>query len=252
MLKMFPSSWSILRDGSKLALRHPWISLAICILGTGLGGLAPLLMVRGGLGDNLAIESLLFFVAVLPLDMYFLPRLVLRLDAETLGHAKNPGNVGDAWKEAFEARWLHAFGAKVLLGIAAGLGILMFILPGFAVLFCFGWAPTRVLLRGESLREACLGSLDLMRRLWPLAVSRVLLVLLIGMTVSGSVQYAIGAYHPLTSPKAELLSPLFWGEQFLGTIVSVWTATSLLALYQKLESFSDEMSLMSSMSSSEK
>lgn len=143
---MFPSPLSLLWDGSKLALRHPWISLAICILGTGLSGLAPLLMVRGGLGDNPAIENLLLFVALLPLDMYFLPRLVLRLDAETLGHPKNPV---DGWKEAFEARWLRAFGAKVLLGVAAGLGILMFILPGLAVLFCFGWAPMRVLLRGE-------------------------------------------------------------------------------------------------------
>ena len=243
---MFPSPLSLLWDGSKLALRHPWISLAICILGTGLGGLAPLLMVRGGLGDNPAIESLLFFVALLPLDFYFLPRLALRLDAETLGHPKNPI---DGWREAFEVRWLRAFGAKVLLGMAAGLGILLFILPGLVVLFCFGWAPMRVLLRGESIREACIGSLDLMRRLWPLAVSRALLVLLIGMTISGSMQYAIGAFHPLTDPKSELLSPLFWGEQFLGSMVSVWTATSLLALYQRLESFSDEMP---SASSSEK
>lgn len=240
---MFPSPLSLLWDGSKLALRHPWISLAICILGTGLSGLAPLLMVRGGLGDNPAIESLLLFVALLPLDMYFLPRLVLRLDAETLGHPKNPV---DAWKEAFEARWLRAFGAKVLLGVAAGLGILMFILPGLAVLFCFGWAPMRVLLRGESIREAYIGSLDLMRRLWPLAVSRTLLVLLVGIALSGSVQYAIETFHPLADPKSELLSPLFWGKQLLGSMVSVWTTTSLLALYQRLESFSDETSSTSS------
>ena len=205
-----------------------------------------MLMVRGGLGDNPTIESLLFFVALLPLDLYFLPRLALRLDAETLGHSKNRV---DGWKVAFEARWLRAFGAKVLLGVAAGLGILIFILPGLVVLFCFGWAPTRVLLRGESIREACIGSLDLMRRLWPLAVSRVLLVLLVGMALSGSMQYAIETFQPLAGPKAELLSPLFWGVQFLGSMVSVWTATSLLVLYQRLESFSDEMS---SMSSSEK
>ena len=243
---MFPSPWSLLLDGTKLALRHPWISLAICILGTALGGLAPLLMVRGGLGDNPAIESLLFFVAMLPLDFYFLPRLALRLDAETLGHPKNPG---DGWKEAFEARWLRAFGTKVLLGLAAGLGILLFILPGFVVLFCFGWAPTRVLLRGESIREACAGSLDLMRHLWPLAVSRALLVLVVGMALSGSMQYAIEAFHPLTGPESELVSPLFWCEQFLGSAVSVWTVTNLLVLYQKLESFPGEMS---SKSSSEK
>ena len=243
---LFPSPWSLLREGLKLALRHPWTSLAICILGTGLGGLAPLLIVRGGLGDNPAIESLLFFVALLPLDFYFLPRLALRLDAETLDHPNNPLT---GWKEAFETRWLRAFGAKVLLGVAAGLGILFFILPGLAVLFCFGWTPTRVLLRGESIREACIGSLDLMRRLWPLALSRVLLVLLVGMTLSGSVQYAVETLHPLANPKAELLSPLFWGEQFLGSMVSIWTTTTLLVLYQSLESFSGGMS---STSSSEK
>ncbi len=240
---MFPSPLSLLWDGFKLALRHPWISFSICMLGMGLGGLAPFLMVRGGLGDNPAIESLLFFVAVLPLDMYLLPRLMLRLDAETLGH---PNNSVEAWKEAFEARWLRAFGAKLLLGVAAGLGILIFILPGLAVLFCFGWAPTRVLLRGESIREACIGSLELMRRFWPLAVSRALLVLLVGMTISGSVQYAIGSLHPLTNPKAELLSPLFWGEQFLGTMVSLWTAASLLVLYQSLESVSSDLDMASS------
>ncbi len=205
--------------------------------------MAPLLMVRGGLGDNPAFESLFFFVAVLPLDLYFLPRLLLRLDAETLGHPKNPE---DGWKEAFEVRWLRAFGAKVLLGLMAGLGILMCILPGLAVLFFFGWAPTRVLLRGEGIKEACMGSLELMRRLWPLAVSRVLLVLLVGLTISGSAQYAIQTFHPLLSPREELLSPLFWGEQFLGTMVSVWTAASLLVLYQKLESFSAELSVASS------
>lgn len=243
---MFPSPWSLLRDGTKLALRHPRISLAICTLGTVLGGLAPLLMLRGGFGDNPAIESLLIFVALLPLDFYFLPRLALRLDAETLGHPKNPV---DGWKEAFEARWLRAFGAKVLLGLTAGLGILLFILPGLVVLFCFGWAPTRVLLRGETIREACTGSLDLMRHLWPLAVSRALLVLMVGMALSGSMQYAIEAFHPLAGPKSELLSPWFWCEQFLGSMVAVWTTTSLLVLYQKLESFPGGMS---SMSSSEK
>lgn len=239
MPRKFPSPLALLWDGTKLALRHPWNALVICVLGTCLGGLAPLLMVRGGLGDNPAIEGLLFFVAVLPLDMYFLPRLVLRLDAETLSHPKNPEM---DWKEAFEARWLRAFGAKVLLGLAAGLGILMFILPGLMVLFFFGWAPTRVLLRGEGLKEACLGSLELMRRLWPLAVSRALLVLLVGMAISGSVQYTIQAFHPLLNPRAELLSPWFWGEQFLGTMVSVWTAASLLVLYQSLEAFSAELS----------
>ncbi len=240
---MFPSSLSLLREGFRLAFRHPLAALSICILGTGLGGLAPFLMVRGGLGDNPVTESLLFFVAILPLDMYLLPRLVLRLDAETLGHPRNPA---DDWPEAFETRWLRAFGTKVLVGVAAGLGILLFIIPGLAVLFFFGWAPTRVLLRGESIREACLGSLDLMRRLWPLAVSRVLMVLLVGMAVSGSAQYAILTFHPLTSPKAELASPLFWGQQFLGTLVSLWTAASLLALYQTLESFSADSSAPSS------
>ncbi len=240
---MFPSSLSLLREGFRLAFRHPLISLSICILGSILGGLAPFLMVRGGLGDNPVTESLLFFVAVLPLDMYLLPRLVLRLDAETLGHPRNPA---DNWKEAFETRWLRAFGTKVLVGVAAGLGILLFIIPGLAVLFFFGWAPTRVLLRGESIREACLGSLDLMRRLWPLAVSRVLMVLLVGMAVSGSAQYAILTFHPLTSPKAELASPLFWGQQFLGTLVSLWTAASLLVIYQSLESFSADSSVPSS------
>ncbi len=243
MPRIFPSPWSILLDGTKLALCHPWISLGICTLGTGLGGLAPLLMVRGGLSDNPAIESLLFFVAVLPLDFYFLPRLALRLDAETLGHPRNPE---EGWKEAFETRWLRAFGAKMLLGVAAGLGLLLFILPGLVVLFCFGWAPTRVLLRGENLREASIGSLDLMRRLWPLALSRALLVLVVGMALSGSVQYAIEIFHPLADPKSELLSPLFWGAQFLGSMVSVWTATSLLALYQRLEAFSGGISRSSS------
>jgi len=246
MAKSFPSPWSLLRDGFRLALRHPWITLGICLLGTALGGLAPLLMLRGGLGDNPVIESLLFFIALMPLDFYFLPRLALRLDAEVLGHPKNPM---DGWEEAFEARWLGAFGAKVLLGVAAGLGILIFILPGLMVLFLFGWAPTRVLLRGESLREACLGSLELMRYLWPLAVSRALLVLVVGMALLGSAQYAIEAIHPLAGPQSELLSPFFWCEQFLGSMVSVWTTASLLVLYQELESFPGGMS---SRSSSEK
>ncbi len=240
---MFPSSRSLLWEGLKLAARHPWIALGICLLGTGLGGLAPLLMVKGQLGTNPPIESLFFFLALLPLDFYFLPRLALRLDAESNGQARNPLEM---WQATFEARWLKAFAAKVLLGVVAGIGAILLVLPGLLVLFCFGWAPTRVLLRGERLGEACLGSLELMRRRWPQALMGALLVLTAGMSVEYAAAWALETHRPLATPWAELHSPFFWAAQFLGSAVSLWTSTCLLALYLRLESLSDSAPFTSS------
>ncbi len=240
---MFPSPFSLLWDGLKLASRHPWIALSISLVGMGLGGLAPLLMIRGNLGVNPAIESLFFFLALLPLDFYFLPRLALRLDAEAHQHPRNPE---ESWRQSFETRWLKAFGAKVLLGIAAGIGILLLVLPGLLVMLCFGWAPTRVLLRGESFVEACHGSLDLMRRFWPPVVAGALLVIGVGLSVEYAAAYAMETFHPIADPWTELHSPAFWAAQFLGSAVALLTSTSLLALYQRLESSGESGSTRSS------
>lgn len=227
------SPWSALKDGSALALRHPWLSLGICVIGMGLGGLAPLMMVKGRLPENPSTEALLLWVTLLPLDLYLLPRLVLQLDAETLNHSTN---TVESWRAAFEARWFRTFAAKLLLGIVAGLGFVLLILPGLLVLLAFGWAPTRILLRGESLPEACRGSLDLMRRYWPPVVVTALLIFLVGITLETGLGFVADHFHPLTSPQAELRSPLFWIQQGLGSAVTLWTSTCLLALYQRLES----------------
>jgi len=226
-----------LSAGFRLLKRHPLITLGIVGLGTLLAALAPLLQIYLNLPDELLTESALGFAALIPLELYFVPRFLAHLDAES---TNSPTNPVDAWKERFEDRWLKAFGTRMLLLLAVGIGLTLFLVPGLIILLAFGWAPLRVLLRGESLPVALRSSLALMVRTWP-QVLRTGLFLLGGyMVFALGLGWCLLRLVPDPGPWQRLTHPLIWGGRLLSGLLDLTLSTSLLALYLAVEPALDE------------
>lgn len=213
--------------------RHPWAILGLSLLSVLLSFLGPVLQIWAPVPDGPYVSITLAVVSLLPMELYFLPRFLLALDAEVLDHPQNPR---DAWKATFEARWMRAFAAKVLLYGLVGAGTTCLIVPGILLLAAFGWTPLRVLVRGESLREAAKGSAALMVRLWP----RVLLPILAIMGV-----YLLALYGALffqdhlvpdpVTPWLRLTHPGVWALDFGGALLNLWISVTLLAVYHRIE-----------------
>jgi len=157
------SDLASLKEGTRYLARRPAVTLGIAALGMALFALAALLQRSSGLPDEPQVEQLLTFAALLPLELYFIPRFLIAADAQ---EGENPLNAPADWKIHFEERWLRAFWGKILLSFATGLGIILFVAPGLLVLMAFGWMPLRILLRGESVAQAARGSLQTMRHAW--------------------------------------------------------------------------------------
>ncbi len=230
--RMLSELFRCFRRGTSWLLAFPGWFAALVLLGTLLGALGPWIEARTGLPDNLGVETALTFVTTLPLALYALPRFVLRVDASTGAH---PSNTADAWVDTFEARWLPMVGAKVLVGLGVGLGLLMLVVPGLMILAAFGWAPSLVLLRGFPLRRALRGSLHIMALHGP----RVIFVA-VGAFLFTQIPAVGGAVHfpgpgaPLTR-LARFRLPSYWGVDALSNLLMVWYAGTLLALFQSVE-----------------
>lgn len=226
-----------LLEGTRFLGRRPWTSLGLAALGMMLSALAPLLQVRAGLPDDLLVGSALTFVAVLPLEMFFLPRFLMAADA---GAGPHPGNAPGEWKQHFEQRWLRAFAAKALLWTAAFLGLLCFILPGLLVLLAFGWAPLRVLLRGDSLLEAAKASLRIMARAWQRVVWATLVLVLAYVTLGLLLATGLSLFVPAATVKLRLVHPALWVGNFIATLLNLWFTACFLALFQRVETAATE------------
>jgi hypothetical protein len=204
----------------------------------GLAQLGPALELAAGAGPNPLFQPIFGFVALLPLEMYFIPRLQAQLDAETLNIAGNPVA---SWRETFDGRWLRTFLARLGLSVAIGLGLLLFLVPGIAILTLFGWAPMRMLLRGEGLAEALRWSRLAMARHWPRIVQAVLAMMLVTLAYQVGASWALDRFLPATDPDLgpgallRLRHPAFWVFNLTGGILNLWLSCSLLALYQRLE-----------------
>jgi len=233
-----PSHLGALREGLALLRRHPAQALALALLAMALAQLGPALELAAGAGPNLLLQPIFGFVGLLPLEMYFIPRLQAQLDAETLDTAGNPQN---AWQSAFDGRWLKTFLARLLLSVAIGLGLLMFLIPGIVVLALFGWAPMRLLLRGDGLPAALRWSQAAMARHWPRIVQAVLAMLLVALVYQVAASWALDRLLPATDPDLgpgallRLKHPAFWVFNLLGGAMNLWLSCALLALYQRLE-----------------
>jgi hypothetical protein len=208
------------------------MGLGIATLGVLFSALGPLLQIRLGLPEEPLTELALRAVAVLPLDLYFVPRFLAFLDAETTGHSRNlPGE----WQEHFEKRWLKAFGIRMLLYLAVGGGLAMLVLPGLILMAVFGWAPLRVLLRGDSFLLAARNSMTLMTKAWPRVIPAALLLLggyLLAMIGLGlALQFLV----PNPGPWQRLTHPVIWAGHFLGSLLDLLLGLCFLVLYLTVE-----------------
>lgn len=233
-----PSHLGALREGLSMLRRHPGLSLGLTLLAMFLAELAPALELAAGVRPSLLIQALFGFVGMLPLEMYFIPRMQAQLDGETLNH---PGNPSATWQTVFDGRWLKAFLARLGLSVAIGLGLVAFLIPGILVLTLFGWGPTRMLLRGDSLLESLRWSQAAMVRHWPRVVQAVLAMLLVVVTYQMAAGWALDRLFPNLDPDLgpgallRLKHPAFWIFNLLGGAVNLWLSCALLALYHRLE-----------------
>jgi hypothetical protein len=226
------SDLASLQEGTRNLLNRPGLSLGIGLLGMVLASLAPLLQMHAGLPDEPTAELALTFAAMLPLELYFIPRFLIAADAAT---GLDPLNPPGEWQLRFEERWLRAFWGKVLLFLSVGLGLSLFLLPGVILLMAFGWVPLRILLRGESLAQAARGSLGMMGRTWP----RVLLVVsalgAIYLSAIILLSMLVGLFVAEPTMQQRLVHPAVWAGNFCGSLLSLWLSSCLLALFRKVE-----------------
>lgn len=227
-----------LREGLSLLSRHPGLALGLAFLAMALAQLGPALELAAGVRPGFTVQAVFGFAGLLPLEMYFVPRLQARLDAEVRNAAGNPA---DAWRGTFDQRWVRAFLVRLGLSLAVGFGILLFIAPGLLILALFGWAPLRVLIRGEALPAALGWSRAAMARHWPRVVQAVLAMALVVLTYQVAAGWSLErllpstALGPVPPPLLRLRHPAFWVANLLGGAVNLWLSAALLALYHRLE-----------------
>jgi len=226
------SDLASIAEGTRNLLRRPGLTLGIAALGMLLAGLAPLLQIWVRLPDEPTVELALTFASMLPLELYFIPRFLIAADALA---RRDPLNTPEDWKLRFEERWLRAFWGKVLLVLMVGAGLSLLLLPGLMLLMAFGWAPLRVLLRGESLLQAAKGSLAMLGRTW----ARVLLVVsaaaVIYLTCIIILSFLVSLFVDEPTLHQRLVHPAVWAGNFCGSLLSLWLSSCLLALYRKVE-----------------
>lgn len=233
-----PSHLGALSDGLRLLRRRPWLTLGLAALAMLLAQLGPALELAAGVGPSLIFQAIFGFAGLLPLEMYFIPRLQARLDAETCNDAANPMA---AWQATFDGRWLKTFLARLALSMAIGMGLVMFLIPGILILALFGWAPMRMLLRGDGLLAALRWSQSAMARTWPRIIQAVLAMALVALVYQMGASWALDRLLPPMDPDLgpgamlRLRHPAFWCFNLLGGTLNLWLSCALLALYQRLE-----------------
>jgi hypothetical protein len=214
------------------------LSLGLAVLAMGLAQLGPALELAAGAGPSLLLQATFGFAGLLPLEMYFLPRLQARLDAESLNA---PGNPEAQWPQTFDARWLRTFLARLGISIVTGFGFLLFLIPGIVILTLFGWAPMRMLLRGDALLPALRWSQAAMARHWPRIIQAVLALMLVALVYQIGASWVLDRLLPNADPDLgpvallRLKHPAFWLFSLLNGVMNLWFSCSLLALYQRLE-----------------
>ncbi len=233
------SDLGVLLEGWRSLRRHPSALAGLVAVGTLLGAVGPLLQRFMPLPQEPAATYLIGAAGMLPMELYFLPRFLLRLDAEGPGHPQNPA---EGWRETFEQRWLRTVVAKIGINVAIGIGILPFVLPGLFLLFAFGWAPLRVLLRGEPILVAMRESFALMRRSWRRAFLMVSAALTVTFFAAACLMAAGGLLLPSPEAWRTLAHPVPWLINAASVAVNVWLSTTLLAAYRRLESYSPPVS----------
>ena len=228
------SDLGVLREGWRALARRPGTFAGLVVAGTLLGAVGPLLQRVAALPTDPLTSYMVGAAGMLPMELYFLPRLLIQLDAEGLNHPANPA---EGWRETFEGRWLRTVLAKIGLDLATVVGFVPLILPGFFVLFAFGWAPMRVLLRGEPLLVAMRGSYALMRKSWRRAFLMVSAALSLTFFAAACLMALGGFLVPDAAAWKELTHPVPWLLNAASVAVNVWLSSTLLAAFQRLEGY---------------
>ncbi len=226
-----------LADGFRFLAKRPGWTLGLLILGMALGQLGPALEILLKADQNPLMGMALAWAAVLPMELYFIPRWISWLDADLVKDAANPM---ERWPGLFDQRWLRAFGAGLAVQILGGIGLVVFIIPGVIVFTLAGFAPMRILLRGESFPDALRWTARAMARHWPRVVQAALSILLLvfaGALGLALAQNAVFARFGADGPDAwtRLKHPMAWASQALGTLTLLWMSAAFLSLYQRLE-----------------
>jgi uncharacterized membrane protein len=233
---MDPAPWrfpALLVSSWRLLARHRVWAIGLVVCSVGLSLLAPLLQVLAKLPDTPNVELLMRFAAVLPLELYLIPRFLLALDAEALDNSTNPCA---SWRETFEQRWFRAFIAKMLLAICVSVGIAFFVLPGLIILLILGWMPMLVLLRGENIREAAKSSARIMAKAWPKVVQAMLYLGAAYILVFLILALILERFAPSPEVMVRLRHPLYWFAYATGAVMELILNLMLLCLYQAVES----------------
>ncbi|MBK9795823.1 MAG: hypothetical protein IPP58_04905 [Holophagaceae bacterium] len=227
-----------LPEGLRLLRRHPVLAMGLALLAMGLAQLGPALELAAATGPSLLLQPIFGLAGLLPLEMYFLPRLQAQLDAETLNH---PGNPAAGWQVLFDERWLRSFLARIGLSVIIGIGLLMFLVPGILIMTLFGWAPMRMLLRGDGLVPALKWSQSTMARQWPRIIQAVLAMMLVALVYQMGASWALDRVLPGMDPNlgppplVRLKHPAFWVFSLATGALNLWLSCALLALFQRLE-----------------
>lgn len=214
------------------AVRHWKWALALIAGYTTLSLLGPMLQAKFHLPNTLDVGMLLHQVSVLPFALYFIPRFMVWMDAELKNENTNPQAT---WKEGFENRWILASGARLLLSLFVSLGLTTFVIPGLLFLFAFGWAPMRILLRGEKFTVSAQNSLAMsfQNRIGMLAVGGFMGLLYFAAILMMFLILALTFPHP--TPLDRLSHPLWWGAYAAGGAMELFLTLALLGLFHHLE-----------------
>lgn len=218
-------------EGTRFLARRPLVSLGLAALGMVLAALPPFLQIKAGLPDNEIVVFALTFAALFPLEMFFFPRFLAEADAAA-GHALNPAGT---WSTLFDSRWMKAMAGKFLLYAAVLTGALFLLLPGLLLLFLFGFAPLRILLRGEEIPDAIRGCLRMMAAGWRRVLMVVLAMAILYLGIMLLMGFALGSLAVEPTPWVRMTNPRIWAGNFIGSLLNLWTSATLLALFRRIE-----------------
>ena len=225
-----PSQSGAVLDGFRFLARRPVWTLGLMLAGTLLGQLGPALelVARGG-GDPL-VRDAMSLATILPMAAYLIPRWLTLLDADA--SLESDG----AWRASFEKRWLRAFMTRLAIQSVAFL-LLILVIPSVVILTLLGFAPMRILLRGDTVPDALRWSARSMARHWPRIAQAALLIALLALCALAPCQWYMQTRFPVESTPAQALlrSPTLWCVQAASILAILWCSASFLSLYRRLE-----------------
>lgn len=222
-----------LSKGTSCLVSRLGATFAIASLGALLAAFAISLQIYFDLPDDPAVDNLIVFVSVLPLDLYFIPRFLIRLNNQLNHNDKTIES--DEWRQQFEERWLRVFITKTLLAIIIGIGLCMLVLPGVIIIVLFSWSPLCVLLRGESILQAAKSSMAIMGLAWRKIIIVTIAMSIVCLLVAIVTTFCVNFFLGEPTAKLRLMHPAIWVSNFVGSLLGLWFSTCLLILYRSVE-----------------